>query len=392
MTALVRRLPRRLPRGRGPLAGLGGLGTGVVAVMIKELRGRFRGRRAFVVLTLDLLLVAGIAWMIQTIASQSFGMGMGSYTASAEIGRNLFRGLLVLQTIIVLVLAPASTAGAISLEREKQTLDLLVTTPISPLAITLGKLLSALSWVFLLLVASIPVTALVFTYGGVAPGDLVRGYLVLFVSALAYGALGLFVSAITRRTQAATVVNLVTTLALTAGTALVWVFMAAVNPPVQTLPDGTAVVGQRRPPEALMWFNPFVAQVDVLCGIETSQYGLCSVIAGITGQVQEQPMPGVREDIAPAKAAPVPGGGGGVAVDDVAPMPVDPGVQPAGLVRDTYWPRAMLANLVAAILLVLLAARQVDPARRGRPLLPAVIRRRLRRPRLRGRGGTGVAA
>ena len=38
---------------------------------------------------------------------------------------------------------PASTAGAISLEREKQTLDLLVTTPISSLAIVLGKLLSA---------------------------------------------------------------------------------------------------------------------------------------------------------------------------------------------------------------------------------------------------------
>ena len=25
----------------------------------------------------------------------------------------------------------------------------------------------------------------------------------------------------------------------------------------------------RRPPEALMWFNPFVAQLDVICGTET---------------------------------------------------------------------------------------------------------------------------
>ena len=106
-------------------------------------------------------------------------------------------------------IAPASTAGAISLEREKQTLDLLTTTPISSLAIVLGKLLSALSWVFLLLLASIPVTALVFTFGGVGPDDMIKGYLVLVVTALAYGSIGLFVSALVKRTQAATVINIV---------------------------------------------------------------------------------------------------------------------------------------------------------------------------------------
>ena len=104
-------------------------------------------------------------------------------SASAEIGRTMFSALIMLLTLIVLVLAPASTAGAISLEREKQTLDLLTTTPISSLAIILGKLLSALSWVFLLLLASIPVTALVFTFGGVGPEDLVRSYVVLFATA-----------------------------------------------------------------------------------------------------------------------------------------------------------------------------------------------------------------
>ena len=42
------------------------------------------------------------------------------------------------------------------MEREKQTMDLLAATPISSLAIVLGKLLSALSWILLLLLASIP--------------------------------------------------------------------------------------------------------------------------------------------------------------------------------------------------------------------------------------------
>ena len=46
----------------------------------------------------------------------------------------------MLETLQVVFLAPALTAGAISLEREKQTLDLLVVTPISSLAIVIGKL------------------------------------------------------------------------------------------------------------------------------------------------------------------------------------------------------------------------------------------------------------
>ena len=33
-----------------------------------------------------------------------------------------------------------------------------------------------------------------------------------------------------------------------------------------------------------MWFNPFVAQLDVMCGTETGFGGTCQVIAGVTNQ------------------------------------------------------------------------------------------------------------
>ena len=164
---------------------------------------------------------------------------------------------------MTLILAPASTAGAISLEREKQTLDLLATTPISSLAIVLGKLLSALSWILLLLLASIPVVALVFTFGGVSPDDVVRAYVVLLATAFAFGAIGLFVSALVTRTQAATVINLVAVIVLTAGTAFIFVFWTAMtgNSRVPPRPAGPAARTRsqsltRRPPEALMWLEP----------------------------------------------------------------------------------------------------------------------------------------
>ena len=56
---------------RPPAARFGALrdvGTGIAAVGVKELRGRMRGKRAFVILTIHLLLVAGFAWMIESIA------------------------------------------------------------------------------------------------------------------------------------------------------------------------------------------------------------------------------------------------------------------------------------------------------------------------------------
>ncbi len=214
------------------------VGSGMAAVGVKELRGRMRGKRAFVILTLYLLLVAGFAWMIESLAERSYSGGFSSaFSASSEIGRQMFMAIVFLLTLVTLILAPASTAGAISMEREKQTMDLLAVTPISSLAIVLGKLLSALSWILLLLLASIPVVALVFTFGGVSPDDVVRAYVVLLATAFAFGAIGVFVSALVRRTQAATVINLVAVIFLTAGTAFIFIFWTAMAGNSGFLPD-----------------------------------------------------------------------------------------------------------------------------------------------------------
>jgi ABC-type transport system involved in multi-copper enzyme maturation permease subunit len=326
------------------------IGSGIAAVGVKELRGRMRGKRAFVILTIHLLLVAGFAWMVESLAERTFSMGFGSsFSASSEIGRQLFIAIVLLLTLITLILAPASTAGAISLEREKQTLDLLTTTPISSLAIVLGKLLSALSWILLLLLASIPVVALVFTFGGVAPDDVLRAYAILLGTAFAYGAIGLFVSALVRRTQAATVINLVAVIFLTAGTAFVFLFWTAMAGNQGFLPDqpqardrGPLESLTRRPPEALMWFNPFVAQVDVLCGTETGFGASCQIVAAVTDQ-----------------QALFNGNVGGE----------------FGVVRDTYWPRSVAAMLAASVLLIVLSVQLVSPTRRWRIRLPRPRRR-----------------
>jgi len=333
------------------------VGTGIVAVMTKELRGRMRGRRAFVILTIHLLLLAGFTWMMEALQERTTGAGFGSaFFASAQIGRELFIAILMLQTLIVLVLAPASTAGAISLEREKQTLDLLATTPISSLAIVLGKLLSALTWVFLLILASIPITALVFTFGGVGPEDVVRGYIVLILTAIGFGSIGLFFSALVKRTQAATVLNFVTMLAVTGGATFVFVFWSVMTGwQVQggiARDDSFIESLQRRPPEVLLYLNPFVAQADVICGTETGFGTYCGIIGAVTDrQLVALDRPAIEPAI------------GGIA---------EP--QQFGVQRDSYWPRSMAAWLIVSAVLIVLSVQLVTPTRRWRLRLPRLRR------------------
>ena len=114
MTAIANRLrmPARLPRLT--------FSSGISAIIVKELRGRMRGKRAFIIITIHILLLSVFAWMFmrinegQTVRGGFGGFGGQVEFASASIGRGVFIGLMMLQTLMVAVLAPAATAGAIS--------------------------------------------------------------------------------------------------------------------------------------------------------------------------------------------------------------------------------------------------------------------------------------
>jgi len=61
---------------------------------------------------------------------------------------------------------PGLTSGAISGERERQTLDVLLVTPLSPGEIVVSKLLATSAFITLLVVATLPLYILAFSYGG----------------------------------------------------------------------------------------------------------------------------------------------------------------------------------------------------------------------------------
>jgi ABC-2 type transport system permease protein len=195
-------------------------------IIVKELRSRMRGPRAFITLTLMLLFMGGIMYAIlQIILAQSRYMNVHS----PQIGQSLFVALSFLMLFMICAVTPAVTASAISSEKEKQTYEMLMATPLSGASILWGKLISALSYVFLLLFAGVPLASMVFIFGGVSPGGMVRVLLVLLVVAVALGVLGLFMSALFGRTGRATIASFLAVLAIMFGPLFLTLLVAALR-------------------------------------------------------------------------------------------------------------------------------------------------------------------
>jgi len=191
-------------------------------VMIKELRGRMRGPRAFVVLTVYLLLMSAFVTLLYVVYVASTN-NVYSGTNAQLIGKFVFGAVVGIELLLVCFIAPAFTAGAISGERERQTYDLLRTTLLPARSLVLGKLASALSYILLLLVAAFPLQSLAFLLGGVAPEEVLIASGLLIATAFLFGASGIFFSSLMRRTLGSTVLTYAFALMATLGLPLILV-------------------------------------------------------------------------------------------------------------------------------------------------------------------------
>jgi ABC-type transport system involved in multi-copper enzyme maturation permease subunit len=231
--------------------------------------------------------------------------------------------------VLVMILAPALSSSAVSIEREKQTLELLLTTPVSTMGMIAGKLFASLAYVFLLIAASIPLMALVFVFGGIAPEDVVRAYVLLVAVAIGLGAVGMFMSALFKRTQVATALSLLVVLVFAIGSLVVWGYLVASGTRQE---DGE--FRQGRAPQELLLLNPIIAVIDVGCTAIPDNGFTCSIILGITD-------PETIENFGPFEAP-----------------------------RDAFWPRSALAFLALGVVLTLVTTQLIAPSRRIRRRRP----------------------
>ncbi|MEH6946322.1 ABC transporter permease subunit [Bacillus sp. JJ634] len=182
-------------------------------VLNKEFKLRFRSLKSFLGV-LFYVLAIGIV-VIGMIFVQQLG-SMGG--VNPEQSRELFMILAVLQFALIIFITPGLTAGVISSERERQTLNILLTTSQSSSSIIIGKLVSSVAFLLLLIIASLPLYSIVFLYGGISPRELLTVFALNVFTVFVIGSLGVMFSTFIRKTIAAMVTTYGVMLFLVGGT------------------------------------------------------------------------------------------------------------------------------------------------------------------------------
>ena len=176
-------------------------------VILKELRGRMRGRRAFISLTLYLVLISLFIGGIYAILEVQGNVARLDPSFRQNVGKVIFSSVVLFEFLLIGFIGPSLTAGAITGEREHRTFDLLRTTLLSARALVFGKLGSACMYLLLLVFTALPIEALAFLLGGVGIEEVLISGVMLMVNIVFFCSLGLFCSSFSRRTLTANVTS-----------------------------------------------------------------------------------------------------------------------------------------------------------------------------------------
>ena len=133
-----------------------------------------------------------IAVVVFAIATGNYDVGNLADLAKTSAG--LFQYLSYFQLGLVALLAPVFTAGAITQERDSQTYDILLATPLTNGQIVLGSLLSRLFFVIALLISGIPVFSITQIFGGVAISSIVQAFGIAAATAFITGAIAMAIA------------------------------------------------------------------------------------------------------------------------------------------------------------------------------------------------------
>lgn len=339
-------------------------------VLARELRGRMRGWRAPIIITVWLLATLGVAWLVHTATGVAVDDPFADPFANADLGRGIFDWVLFVMMIVMLFLVPGQAAGAIAGERDRQTLLPLQVSLLTPRQLLFGKVAASSAFLVLLMVAAMPVLAVAYVIGGVRIGEIVVGLLAVVATGVLLAAMVTSISALTKRVQGAVVLSYLLLLGLTVGPALAY--------GVAALVDGSRGSDETDPPEWLLVPDPFVAVADIagdrFSGSVGSPWdGIWSVLHPDRDEFVEGdgvfvdegfggagPAPPPRPVVIPPPPDGVPGAQIIIGEAQIDQFPVEGGGRArAGGGGVPYWARSLGAQAVLAAALLALAARRL---------------------------------
>jgi len=174
----------------------------------KELRVSSRRRRSYVLRFIYIAFFTILAALVWEEAVPHGSSALIRASRMAQAGQVIITFVVWFQFIGSQVIAIVMLSTAISDEIYSKTLGLLMTTPVGSFQIVLGKLLSKLLQLLLLLAITLPLLAIVRVFGGVPWRFLVCGLSITVTTAIFLGTLSLFFSIFTRRAHTVIIVTI----------------------------------------------------------------------------------------------------------------------------------------------------------------------------------------
>lgn len=226
-------------------------------ILIKEMRTRMRGKRAFLILTGYVLVLSLIIGVIYLVIVKNAPPSIVN-----QAGIILTPVLIYVQMGLICLIAPTFSASAISAEREQQTFDLLIASLARPATILFGKVGASLSYLLLTLFGSLPLISLTYSLGGVALSDIGIAYLVMLVSGVTYCSISFLWSTLIRRSVLAQLTSVVTVVFLVAAMPALGLFLTALSANFSGSPSITFI----NVTFLLLRTNPFAAIASLIPG------------------------------------------------------------------------------------------------------------------------------
>lgn len=181
-------------------------------LLMKDLTEMASRKRTYIVRVIYAVLLFGIYGLILKNTLRHFG-NAAAYNIIGQ-GRSVFAGAIVLQFGGLFLFLPAMMSTAISAERERDALPLIMLTDLRPWEILLEKYFGRMVPMVVFLLLGMPLVALAYSLGGVSLGQVVLLAYFLFVTLLQVGALSLMISAWCRTSVSAFIASYLGILAL----------------------------------------------------------------------------------------------------------------------------------------------------------------------------------
>ena len=216
----------------------------------KELRVSSRRRRNYVLRFAYIVFFAMLTALVWTEAVPRGSTSVLRASRMAQAGQAIVTFVVWFQFIGAQIVAIVMLSTAISDEIYNKTLGLLMTTPVGSLQIVLGKLLSKLLQLLLLLTITLPLLGIVRVFGGVSWDYLLTGLSVTITTAVFLGTLSLLFSIFTRRAHTVIIVTVLVAGVLFLLVPILFMFMLHERFPGQVIMDG------------LSYVNPYILLVE----------------------------------------------------------------------------------------------------------------------------------